>query len=163
MVSGWILFRAFIDNNPVISNHSFTCFCLAAARKTQYRVNNTYSTMTASKNPFEFQSSRMRREARTVTLMIQKYCQDHHQHTQDTAPCPDCAELLRYALTRLERCPFQANKNTCAKCPIHCYAPDKRTRIREVMRYAGPRLLWSHPYLSLMHLLDGLRPACTKD
>lgn len=101
----------------------------------------------------------MRREARTVTLMIQKYCRDHHQQIHDAIPCPDCAELLRYALARLEHCPFQEGKSTCAKCPIHCYTPEKRGRIREVMRYAGPRLIWAHPWLSIMHLLDGLRTA----
>ena len=32
-----------------------------------------------------------------------------------------------------------------------------RARIREVMRYAGPRMLLSHPLMALRHLLDGLR------
>jgi hypothetical protein len=26
-----------------------------------------------------------------------------------------------------------------------------------VMRYAGPRMLLSHPFLALLHLIDGLR------
>jgi hypothetical protein len=26
------------------------------------------------------------------------------------------------------------------------------------MRYAGPRMLWEHPLLSLRHWLDGFRP-----
>lgn len=103
----------------------------------------------------------MRREARTVELMIRRYCRDHHS-TEGTL-CPDCAALLDYALARLEHCPFQEGKSTCAKCPIHCYSPDKRNRIREVMRYAGPRLLWTHPRLSIMHLVDGLRRARKKD
>ena len=81
----------------------------------------------------------------------------------DTVPCWDCAALLEYALARLEHCPFQEGKSTCAKCPIHCYSPGKRERIREVMRYAGPRLLWTHPWLSIMHLVDGLRRARKKN
>ena len=28
---------------------------------------------------------------------------------------------------------------------------------REVMRYAGPRMMTRHPYLALMHLVDGRR------
>jgi hypothetical protein len=27
------------------------------------------------------------------------------------------------------------------------------------MRYAGPRMLWQHPILSLIHWLDGYRQA----
>jgi len=35
--------------------------------------------------------------------------------------------------------------------------------MREVMRYAGPRMLWRHPWLALAHLLvDGRRPAPPK-
>ena len=67
------------------------------------------------------------------------------------------AELLAYARKRLYHCPFQATKPTCGNCLIHCYTAQKRQRIQEVMRYAGPRMLFSHPILALWHLLDGLR------
>ncbi len=30
-----------------------------------------------------------------------------------------------------------------------------RERIRDVMRFAGPRMPWRHPYLTLRHMLDG--------
>ena len=29
-----------------------------------------------------------------------------------------------------------------AKCPVHCYQRDRREQAREVMRYAGPRMVW---------------------
>ena len=32
-----------------------------------------------------------------------------------------------------------------------------RTRIKEVMRYAGPRMLFRHPVLALLHHWDSLR------
>jgi hypothetical protein len=32
-----------------------------------------------------------------------------------------------------------------------------RERIREVMRYSGPRMLLSHPLMAIRHLIDGLR------
>lgn len=101
------------------------------------------------------ESARMRREARTVTTMVHRYCRDHHSTDQDTL-CPECADLLRYAQARLRSCPFQHRKGTCAKCPVHCYSEKQRQGIRAVMRYAGPRLLWTHPWLSFLHLLDGL-------
>jgi len=46
-------------------------------------------------------------------------------------------------------------KPTCAKCPVHCYQRDRREQARVMMRYAGPRMLWEHPVLSLRHWLDG--------
>lgn len=88
--------------------------------------------------------------------MLQLYCRAHHNSSE---LCPDCAALGDYARRRLERCRFGEGKPTCAKCPIHCYKPDMRERVREVMRWAGPRMLLRHPLLALYHLLDGRRPA----
>ncbi len=98
---------------------------------------------------------RLRRERRTIEAMVRIYCRDHHPGPE--RPCPECAELLAYAFERLDRCPFQEGKTTCAKCPVHCYRPSMRERVREVMRYAGPRMLWHHPWMALAHLWDGRR------
>ena len=75
------------------------------------------------------------------------------------ALCESCETLAAYAQARLFRCVYQEAKPTCANCPIHCYRPDMREQVRAVMRYAGPRMLLRHPYLAIMHLLDGLRKA----
>jgi hypothetical protein len=38
------------------------------------------------------------------------------------------------------------------------YPADRRQEVREVMKYAGPRMMFKHPYLAIMHLLvDGRR------
>ncbi|MGC9398317.1 MAG: nitrous oxide-stimulated promoter family protein [Anaerolineae bacterium] len=103
------------------------------------------------------QHPRLKRERQTIRAMIRLYCRDKHSPPGDL--CPACEALLHYAYHRLDKCPFQESKPTCANCPIHCYAPDKRAQIRTVMRYAGPRMLWRHPILALRHLLDGLRKA----
>ena len=68
-------------------------------------------------------------------------------------------ELRDYAAERLERCRFGPDKPVCAKCPVHCYQRLRREQIRAVMRYAGPRMLWRHPILSLHHWLQGRRAA----
>lgn len=99
--------------------------------------------------------SRLEREARTVQVMIEMFC--HDRHGSQSALCADCQALSDYAGDRLERCPFQSGKTTCAKCPVHCYRPAMRERIREVMRYAGPRMILRHPILAIWHLLDGRR------
>jgi predicted amidophosphoribosyltransferase len=98
---------------------------------------------------------RMRRERNTVEAMIGLYC--HGQHGTGNGLCPDCASLQEVARQRLEKCPFQEGKTTCARCPVHCYKPDMRARIRAVMRYAGPRMLAHHPIMALQHVADGLR------
>jgi hypothetical protein len=82
----------------------------------------------------------MKREKKTVECMIGIYCRDHH-HAEGEYPagvyklCQKCRELLEYARYRLKNCPFQENKTTCGNCPIHCYKPKMREKIREVMRY----------------------------
>jgi hypothetical protein len=98
-----------------------------------------------------FSNRRLDREWKTVTAMIHIYCRDQH----GGALCDDCQDLTRYVRLRLEHCRFGEEKPTCAKCPIHCYQRDRRARIKDVMRYAGPRMLGEHPWLSLRHLFDG--------
>ncbi len=97
------------------------------------------------------------REGQTIAAMIGCYCEGHHH--VNTALCPECRQLLDYAALRLERCRFGAEKPVCAKCPVHCYQRVRREQVKEVMRYAGPRMLWQHPILSLCHWLDGFRKA----
>jgi hypothetical protein len=99
--------------------------------------------------------SRILRERRTVEAMIWLYCQAHHGTHSDL--CAECKPLMAYASERLAKCPFQENKTVCAKCRVHCYKAQMRQRIREVMRYAGPRMLRRHPVMALQHVWDGLR------
>lgn len=95
---------------------------------------------------------RLARERHTIELMIGIFCRGHHGSTGTL--CPECQELLDYAMQRLDRCPYQENKPTCARCPIHCYKPAMRDRIRRVMRYAGPRMMLYHPLLAIRHFWD---------
>ncbi|MFH1662375.1 MAG: nitrous oxide-stimulated promoter family protein [Chloroflexota bacterium] len=97
---------------------------------------------------------RIKREGDTVALMIELYCRRNHSRKE---LCDECAELLQYASQRLEKCPFGEGKTTCAKCPVHCYKPDMRQKIRTVMRYSGPRMLFRHPVMAFRHLMDGRR------
>lgn len=102
------------------------------------------------------ENNRLIRECDTVSKMIMLYCKSHHNTPRDQL-CVNCQNLEAYAHQRIERCPFGVGKPACAKCPIHCYQPDRREQIRQVMRYSGPRMLFHHPILAINHLLDGLR------
>lgn len=98
---------------------------------------------------------RIEREKLTVSAMMRIYCRDHH-HTHGIL-CEDCDKLLDYARRRLDSCPFQDKKPACNHCEVHCYSKDMRVRVQDVMRYAGPRMVFRHPLLSLYHLFDKMR------
>jgi hypothetical protein len=98
------------------------------------------------------QPDRLRRERYTIQVMIEIYCHAHHQTSHKL--CADCNDLFTYANKRIDKCPLIADKPTCARCPIHCYKPAMREKIRFVMRYAGPRMLLYHPILTLLHYRD---------
>jgi len=91
-------------------------------------------------------------ESRTVELMITLYCRGRH-HTVDNGLCSECRELLDYSLERLENCPLQPGKPVCSSYRIHCCKPEMRERIRQVMRYSGPRMLRHHPAVAVQYLL----------
>jgi hypothetical protein len=90
-------------------------------------------------------------DAKTVAAMVRIYCRDVHRQPAGHL-CDPCAALLTYADVRLERCPFGPRKTTCRECPIHCYRPAERAAMKGVMRHAGPKMLWRHPWLAARHL-----------
>lgn len=95
------------------------------------------------------------RESRVVHEMIALYCRGIH-HTAKGSLCPECEALDAYAQKRIARCPFMETKTFCSQCRIHCYVPDMREKVREVMRYSGPRILFRHPVMCVHHGLDTL-------
>ena len=109
-------------------------------------------------------------EAEMVSQMIALWCRAHHGGEAGDVPvggaavtvrlghrevrlCPACAELRAYALARIERCPHMGTKTFCSVCPTHCYKPAMRERIREVMRWSGPRMLRYRPIPALRHAI----------
>lgn len=95
------------------------------------------------------------KELATVRLMVEIYCR--HRHESPGGLCANCAGLLDYVGQRLSRCPHGAHKMPCKNCRIGCYREPWKTQIREVMRFAGPRLIMYHPVLAIRHAWAGLR------
>lgn len=89
-------------------------------------------------------------EKMTVEKMIGIYCRNKHQ--KGDLLCKECSELRDYAHIRLTKCVFGDNKTTCSKCSIHCYKEEMRNRIKDVMRYAAPRIVFYHPILTIKYL-----------
>lgn len=111
----------------------------------------------------------LRKDLKTLALFIRVYCQ--HRHTaadkkpvallthdvkgicgRDVVLCADCAKLLTHAFVKRTHCPYDP-KPACKHCPTHCYHPTYRSRIREVMRFSGRKMLLHGRLDYLFHLL----------
>ena len=92
------------------------------------------------------------REKRIVDLMIRLYC--NKKHGTKKKICSECDALMRYAMLRIEKCPFMETKTFCSNCKVHCYKADMREKIREVMRFSGPRMILHHPIMAVRHIIE---------
>ena len=91
-------------------------------------------------------------EKEIVALMIRIYCKK--KHGMKNGLCPECQALHEYAMLRADKCPFMKTKTFCSNCKVHCYKKDMREKIREVMRFSGPRMIFYHPIMAIRHVLD---------
>ena len=92
------------------------------------------------------------REKELVSQMIALYCRKKHHTGKEL--CPECAELKDYAVMRSDKCPFMETKTFCSNCKVHCYKPAMREKIREVMRFSGPRMIFYHPVVAVRHVIE---------
>lgn len=86
--------------------------------------------------------------------MMKLYCHRNHK-TKNGMLCAECTSLLTYAFQRIEKCMFLPDKPTCRNCTVHCYSNKNKEAIRNVMRYAGPKMMLRFPGLTTLHLIDG--------
>lgn len=98
--------------------------------------------------------SRREREKIIVQTMIGLYCAGNH--TSETYLCEVCTDLATYAEKRLLTCMYGDLKPVCKKCPVHCYSPQKREQMREVMLWSGPRMLTKKPFYAVIHIIDSM-------
>lgn len=96
------------------------------------------------------------KDLRLLALFIDCWCGAHHDGEDrrllndeaEFAPldlphcrlCPECKDLLLYALARRRACPLDP-KPICKDCPIHCYKAERRAEIRKIMRFSGRHLM----------------------
>ncbi|BBF43465.1 hypothetical protein lbkm_2153 [Lachnospiraceae bacterium KM106-2] len=92
-------------------------------------------------------------EAKIMATMVRIYCKGNHKTKEGL--CEECEALLAYANKRTELCPFMEQKTFCANCKVHCYKPDMKQKVKDVMRYAGPRMLFVRPDLVVKHVYYG--------
>lgn len=94
-----------------------------------------------------------------VSKMIALYCRNKHGKRHGL--CPDCAALDSYARERSDKCPFMETKTFCSNCKVHCcehanpeIGIEMREKIRAVMRFSGPRMMFHHPVMAVRHVLE---------
>lgn len=97
-------------------------------------------------------ATKREKEKELVSQMIALYCRKQHGNKQEL--CTECAELDNYARQRSDKCPFMETKTFCSNCKVHCYKPVMREKIREVMRFSGPRMIFSHPITAVRHVVE---------
>ena len=95
--------------------------------------------------------ARIENEKVVVEKMIRLYCRKKLRARELPE---EYAELLEYAKLRLTRCKFGDNKPNCKRCPIHCYKADMRAKIREIMRWSGPRMIVYDPVAAIRYILN---------
>jgi len=118
---------------------------------------------------YDPQKPGLQRDLKTLALFVGLYCKHHHQNS-DRKPmslkthdiesiaghqidlCDDCSKLLTHAFVKRSVCPMDP-KPACKHCPKHCYAPQYRAQIREVMKSSGMRLMLTGRIHYLLHLL----------
>ena len=86
----------------------------------------------------EVKKSELDKDLRMLAWFVRTYCRGNHK--TKSGLCPDCQDLFDYAKKRREICPLDP-RPSCRKCTIHCYKPEYRNKIRQVMRYSGKRVI----------------------
>lgn len=85
-------------------------------------------------------SGRLRKDIERDVVVLDRFvrifCEKKHETPKGGDLCNECADLLAYGLMRLEKCPYNP-KPKCKDCETHCYKPDYRKRVQEVMRFSG--------------------------
>ena len=96
------------------------------------------------------------KDIRILARFIQIYCYARHAGvTLEEAPlpddvrssfkqavmlCPACSAVLSHGIDKRSVCPLEP-KPTCRNCRIHCYSPEYRRQIRDIMAFSGRRLI----------------------
>jgi hypothetical protein len=100
-----------------------------------------------------FLKSRLNTEKKVFRDMVVLYCKKNHTVN---SPCEECKKIIDYGFKKIEICPYGESKPFCSKCSIHCYEKNMQKKVKEIMRYSGPRIIFYHPIASLKHLISSI-------
>ena len=97
-------------------------------------------------------NDRTTRDRKILEAMGRIFCKAHHSGEKDPyGLCPSCRETVEATLVRTAVCPY-GHEGNCQDCDIHCQRGEAQERIREIMRYAAPRMVFRHPLMTAEYL-----------
>lgn len=96
-------------------------------------------------------TAQIKKDLQVIARFTEVWC-GGHQHTgrqpvvlpgggRSFALCPTCAEFVAYAVNKRLNCPLKADKPRCKRCRIHCYAPQQREMVRQIMAWSGRQMI----------------------
>jgi len=92
----------------------------------------------------------LKSEENDLIFMIKYYCKGNHASEN---PCEECTQLIEYAKMRLSLCRFKERKPVCSGCKIHCYSKEYKEKIKMIMHFSGPKMLFVNPLIVLRHII----------
>ena len=78
---------------------------------------------------------------------------DLYHRTNDRFSDGEISDLRAYIRRELSSCIHGSSKPFCSYCKIHCCEPTMREKIRDIMKFSGPRFIFYRPGMSIKHLL----------
>jgi hypothetical protein len=95
-----------------------------------------------------------RQQAKDMSIVgrfTEVWCSGHHHSNRQTflVPgsqqtlqlCPECTAFMEYVVKKRLICPLEAEKPSCKHCRIHCYAPQQRAQVKQIMAWSGRRMI----------------------
>jgi len=100
----------------------------------------------------EAMTREQKKDIRLLGKFVEVYCRGKHSEEHKISMdlpgdlgkrviCSECSLFLKYAISRRLKCPLEADKPTCKHCKIHCYGKEEREQVRQIMSYAGRRIM----------------------
>lgn len=100
----------------------------------------------------EVLTKNQKKDIRLIGKFVEVYCAGKHRAAErasislpadlgERSICKECEAFLEYAVAKRLKCPLEAEKPTCKHCRIHCYDKPHREKVREIMSYAGRKLM----------------------
>lgn len=85
--------------------------------------------------------------------MIRLYCKNNHKDYL----CNDCKNLISYSNIRTDYCKRLDEFFFCSSCDRTCYDNENLEKIRKIMRYSGPRMIYSDPKASVRFVSEKIK------
>ena len=91
------------------------------------------------------------REKKVISEMVKLYCRKNHKKRE---LCDECRDVLNYSLNRIDNCKYMYTKTFCSNCKKPCYSPKMKEKIKQIMKFSVPRILFHHPLLVIYHIIS---------